>query len=126
MMNLMQENIKLNNLDQIVKADILNWGEKIENENSDLLKADIVIASDCIYLEIAFIPLFETFLELTQNPNTIIYLMYRKRRSADKRFFQIAKKKFEFIDVMDDPKREIYTRQGFKLFIVKRKIAAAK
>jgi predicted nicotinamide N-methyase len=115
MMNLMQENIKLNNLNHLVKADILNWGEETA------LSADIVLASDCIYLEIGFMPLIETFFALTTNPNTVIYLMYRKRRNADKRFFQMAKKKFEFIDILDDPKRDIYTRQGFKLFIVKRK-----
>jgi hypothetical protein len=33
----------------------------------------------------------------------------------------MAKKKFEFLEVMEDPKREEYTRQGMRLFIVKRK-----
>jgi predicted nicotinamide N-methyase len=89
--------------------------------DSQLLNADIVLASDCVYLEMAFIPLLETFLALTTNKDTIIYLMYRKRRNADKRFFQMAKKRFEFMDVMDDPRKDVYTRQGFRLFCIKRK-----
>lgn len=85
------------------------------------MDTDIILASDCIYIEAGFIPLIETFFALTTNKNAIIYLMYRKRRNADKRFFQMAKKKFEFVDIMDDPKRDEYTRRGFRLFTVKRK-----
>ncbi|KAI7871981.1 putative methyltransferase-domain-containing protein [Mucor mucedo] len=118
MMNLMQENTKLNNLGHLVKPKILNWGEEIDQE---FLEADVILASDCIYMEEAFIPLIETFFALTTNKNAIIYLMYRKRRNADKRFFQMAKKKFEFTDIMDDPNRDVYTRRGFRLFAVKRK-----
>ena len=118
MMHLMQENIVLNKLEHLVKASILNWGETI---SPDLLNADVILASDCIYLEIAFVPLIETFFSLTHNKETIIYLAYRKRRSADKRFFQMARKKFVFEDIMDDPKRDVYTRNGFRLFCVKRK-----
>jgi hypothetical protein len=94
-------------------------GEDIEDSVSN---TDVVIASDCIYLEVGFIPLIETFFSLTENKDTIIYLMYRKRRSADKRFFQMARKKFEFEDIMDDPNREKYIRDGFRLFTVKRKV----
>ncbi|KAI9261912.1 putative methyltransferase-domain-containing protein [Helicostylum pulchrum] len=120
MMNLMQENIKLNHLDALVKAKVLNWGEKIEQP--ELSNADVILASDCVYHEEAFPVLVDTFLSLTTNEKTIIYLAYRKRRNADKRFFQLAKKKFEFVEVMEDPKREGYTRQGMRLFIVKRKV----
>lgn len=94
-------------------------GEKIEKP--EIANADVIIASDCIYHEEAFPVLLDAFLSLTTNENTIIYLAYRKRRNADKRFFQMAKKKFEFIDIMEDPKREEYTRQGMRLFILKRK-----
>jgi hypothetical protein len=85
------------------------------------LNADIILASDCIYLEVAFIPLFETMLALTNKDTSVIYLTYRKRRNADKRFFQLARKKFILEDVMEDPKREEYTRKGFRLFCIKRK-----
>lgn len=92
-----------------------------EDVAESLLNTDVVLASDCIYLEVAFIPLIETFFSLTNNQNTVVYLMYRKRRSADKRFFQMARKKFEFEDILDDPNREKYARDGFRLFTVKRK-----
>ncbi|KAI9283214.1 putative methyltransferase-domain-containing protein [Sporodiniella umbellata] len=119
MMELMQQNIGLNKLDHLVSANLLNWGEKIPEE-SELLTADVILASECVYLEVCFIPLIETFLALSKK-DTIIYLAYRKRRKADKRFFQLARKKFEIEDVMDDPNREIYNKEGIRLFVLKRK-----
>ncbi|CAO0790811.1 unnamed protein product [Mucor circinelloides] len=120
MMGLMQENIKLNHLEQSVTADILNWGEVIP-DISQVLNADVILASDCIYLEMAFIPLLETFFALTNKPTSIIYLTYRKRRNADKLFFQAAKKKFIFKDVTEDPKMKVYMRDKMHLFSVTRK-----
>lgn len=134
----MQDNIVLNKLEGSVRAEILNWYVSITTYKCQLLlnfncfrgeeikdpevsNADVILASDCIYHESSFPILIDTFLSLTTNKNTIIYLAYRKRRNADKRFFQMAKKKFEFIDIMEDPKREEYSRQGMRLFIVKRK-----
>jgi hypothetical protein len=89
------------------------------------LNADIILASDCIYLEVTFVPLFETLLALTNKDTSVIYLANRKRRKADKRFFQLAKKKFILEDVMEDPKREEYSRMGCRLFCIKRKPIAA-
>ncbi|KAI8966969.1 nicotinamide N-methyltransferase-like protein, partial [Mycotypha africana] len=122
MMGLLKENITLNKLESTVKAEILNWGEDVP---SHMLDADVILASDCIYLEVAFIPLIETLFALTaQKPNeTVIYLAYRKRRSADKRFFQLAKKKFIFEEITDDPQRLEYQKQKLHLFIVRRKNA---
>lgn len=97
---------------------LFNRGEEIPNELSS--NVDVILASDCVYLEIAFIPLIETLLALSTK-DTLIYLAYKKRRKADKRFFQLAKKKFEFTEVMDDPKREEYNRQSLKLFVFKKK-----
>lgn len=118
MMSLMEQNIALNNVGHIVNAEILNWGEDVSESLSNI---DVVVASDCVYLEVAFIPLIETFFSLSHKEDSVIYLMYRKRRSADKRFFQMARKKFDIQDIMDDPKREEYVRNGFRLFKVKRK-----
>lgn len=120
MMDLMQENIKLNRLDHSVTADILNWGEEIPNL-SQVLDADVILASDCIYLEVAFIPLLETFFALTNKESSVIYLTYKKRRNADKLFFQAAKKKFIFKDVTEDPKMNNYKRDKLHLFSVTRK-----
>lgn len=119
-MGLMQENIKLNHLEQSVIADVLNWGEAIPNM-SQVLDADVILASDCIYLEVAFIPLLETFFALTNKPTSTIYLTYRKRRNADKLFFQAAKKKFIFKDITEDPMMKVYMRDKLHLFSVTRK-----
>lgn len=59
---------------------------------------DYVIASDCIYLEAAFIPLINTLLDLSNEQTTII-ISYQKRRKADKRFWNVAKKKFQIQQV---------------------------
>lgn len=86
-----------------------------------MLDADVILASDCIYLEIAFIPLIETLFALTEKDTAVIYLANRKRRKGDKRFFQLARKKFVFEEVLDDPLREEYKKQSIQLFCVKRK-----
>ncbi|KAI8367052.1 putative methyltransferase-domain-containing protein [Blakeslea trispora] len=118
MMKLMNENIQLNQLSS-VSATVLNWGEPILNPS--VLEADVIIASDCIYLEVAFVPLFETLLALTHKPDVVIYLSYRKRRKADKRFFQLARKKFVFETIQDDPRHAVYSKLGLHLFVVKRR-----
>jgi predicted nicotinamide N-methyase len=86
-----------------------------------VLNADIVLASDCVYLEIAFIPLIDTFFALTEKESAVIYLTYCKRRKADKKFFQLARKKFVFEEVVEDPKREEYRKKSIQLFRIKRK-----
>ncbi|KAI8639785.1 putative methyltransferase-domain-containing protein [Parasitella parasitica] len=120
MIGLMKENIKLNHLEHSATAEILNWGEAISN-HSQVLDADVILASDCIYLEIAFIPLLETFFALTNKPSSVIYLAYKKRRNADKLFFQAARKKFVFTEVTEDPKMKVYARDKSHLFCVTRK-----
>ncbi|CAO3644758.1 unnamed protein product [Cunninghamella echinulata] len=116
LIGLLEENIKLNELDHKVGASVLNWGEPND------LKVDIVLASDCVYLEIAFQPLVDTLVTLTDNNHDVqIYLSYRKRRKADKRFFQLLKKKFNIIDVIEDPERVNYSRQSLYLYKLERK-----
>lgn len=83
---------------RIHPIDLNDRGEEIPEE-SELLDVDIILASDCVYLEVAFIPLLETLLALAKK-DTVIYLAYKKRRKADKRFFQLARKKFELIEVL--------------------------
>lgn len=80
-----------------------------------------MLASDCVYLEIAFIPLIETFFALSEKDSAVIYLTYCKRRKADKKFFQLARKKFIFEEVLEDPRREEYKKKSIQLFIIKRK-----
>ncbi|KAI8088839.1 putative methyltransferase-domain-containing protein [Halteromyces radiatus] len=117
MMSLLHDNILLNQLQDKVSASVLNWGEPTDHT------VDIVFASDCVYLEVAFQPLVDTLVMLTENNNNVqIYMSYRKRRKADKRFFGLARKQFNIIDIMDDPERPVYSRQGLHLYRLERKI----
>ncbi|KAJ8658874.1 hypothetical protein O0I10_005256 [Lichtheimia ornata] len=117
MMHLMSQNITLNKLDGRVQAKILDWGEPI---SSDIPVPDVILASDCVYLEVAYQPLIDTLVALS-NKDTDIYMSYRKRRRANKRFFQMARKKFHLIEVTEDPKREQYTKDGLRLYLMKKK-----
>ena len=62
------------------------------------MKSDVILLSDCVYLETAFMPLIET-LSIMSNKDTVIWFAYCKRRKADKRFFTMVKKKFDLIEV---------------------------
>ncbi|CAO3613994.1 unnamed protein product [Cunninghamella blakesleeana] len=116
LIGLLEENIQLNQLESKVGASVLNWGEPTD------LNVDIVLASDCVYLEIAFQPLIDTFMTLTDNNHDVqIYLSYRKRRKADKRFFHMLKKKFNIVDIVEDPDRVNYSRQNLHLYKLERK-----
>jgi hypothetical protein len=59
---------------------------------------DYIIASDCIYLEVAFEPLVQALWELS-GENTVTIVGYQKRRKADKRFWKFAQKKFDVTKV---------------------------
>ncbi|KAH8553099.1 putative methyltransferase-domain-containing protein [Umbelopsis sp. PMI_123] len=105
MLSLMEANINSNELGKIVKAKVLDWGVELPQWLTEM--PDIIIASDCVYLEIAFQPLIESLL-LLSNENTEIYLCYKRRRKADKRFFTLAKKKFIITEVNFTALRNLY------------------
>ncbi|KAI9312864.1 nicotinamide N-methyltransferase-like protein [Dichotomocladium elegans] len=117
MMHLMEQNIKLNNLRELVEASVLDWGVPLP---PDAQLPDVILASDCVYLEAAFKPLLDTLVDLSTK-DTVIYMSYRKRRRADRRFFQMARKKFDLVEILDDPKRETYYRDNLKIFLMKKK-----
>ncbi|KAG0172536.1 hypothetical protein DFQ28_010609 [Apophysomyces sp. BC1034] len=119
MLGLMHENIRLNQLSESVQAGILDWGEPLPDDANYI--PDVILASDCVYLEVAFQPLLDTLMMLADQ-KTDIYLSYRKRRKADKRFFQLARKKFVITEIRGDhPKQEIYGKQGLHLYLFKKK-----
>ncbi|OAD79887.1 hypothetical protein PHYBLDRAFT_105709 [Phycomyces blakesleeanus NRRL 1555(-)] len=118
MMELMKQNILLNGLERKVDAQILDWGTPLPESIMPL--SDVILASDCVYLEIAFQPLVDT-LVLLSTKETVIYLSYMKRRNADKRFFQMLRKKFILKEIEDDPKREVYSRKGLHLYLLTKK-----
>lgn len=57
MIPLMNQNIELNNLQDKVVAEVLDWGEELP-EFLEGQPVDLVLAADCVYLESAF-PLLE-------------------------------------------------------------------
>ncbi|CAM0143178.1 Protein-lysine N-methyltransferase efm6 [Umbelopsis sp. WA50703] len=118
MLALMENNIITNGLNDIVSAKILDWGTSLPVWMNE--KPDVIIASDCVYLEIAFQPLIDTLVMLS-NEKTEIYLCYKRRRKADKRFFMLARKKFTLTEVLEDPNRPDYERLGIHLYLLKRK-----
>ncbi|KAI9026440.1 putative methyltransferase-domain-containing protein [Phycomyces nitens] len=118
MMELMKQNIILNGLEEKVDTQLLDWGTPLPDHILPL--PDVILASDCVYLEIAFQPLVDTLLLLSKK-ETVIYLSYMKRRNADKRFFQLIRKKFILKEVEDDPKRAVYSRRGLHLYLLTKK-----
>ncbi|TEB35388.1 hypothetical protein FA13DRAFT_1788037 [Coprinellus micaceus] len=75
---------------------------------------DIILAADCVYFEPAFPLLVETLDELSGTSTEILFC-YKKRRKADKRFFNMLKKRFRWEEVMDDPNREFYNKEAITL-----------
>ncbi|KAJ5745539.1 hypothetical protein N7520_010721 [Penicillium odoratum] len=116
MFTLMNDNIKLNHLESIVTASILNWGEPIpENIPS---KPDVILAADCVYFEPAF-PLLISTLQDLLGPDSVCYFCFKRRRRADLRFMRMAKKIFEVVEVRDDPNTPSYNRDNIFLFTIR-------
>ncbi|PWN51285.1 hypothetical protein IE53DRAFT_342602 [Violaceomyces palustris] len=121
MLQLMRDNLALNQpLPDECIVEELNWGEPIPASVPP--KPDILLLADCVYLEVAFQPLVDTMAELSDKETEILFC-YQKRRKADKRFFTLLKKKFNFEDVEDDDpvRTEVYRRQGTQLLRVFKK-----
>jgi len=111
MLELMRQNIALNDLSpSLVEASILDWGSPL----AEYQPPDILLAADCVYFEPAFPLLLQTMTELI-GPNTTCYFCFKKRRRADLRFVKDAKKVFFIEDVVDDPDREKWSREGLFL-----------
>jgi len=109
---IMSRNVEMNNLSHRVFVTELNWGEPLP---SDLPRFDIVLAADCVYFEPAFPLLVQTLDELAARGDPEILFCYKKRRKADKRFFTMLKKKFNWTEVDDDPDKEKYNRDAISL-----------
>jgi len=118
MLELMEANVKLNKLESRFEVKELNWGEPTRDVIPYI--PDIILASDCIYLEAAFEPLVATLADVA-GPDTTILLSYRKRRKADKRFFNILRKRFEFVEIKDDPNYPVYSREQLFIYCLTKK-----
>lgn len=121
---LMEKNIDLNIVGTDVVAKELWWGEPLpiefvpsSNASINTQNIDLILAADCVYLEKTFPLLEKTLLDLTEGTNPPMILMsYRKRRKADKHFFQKIKKNFDVITVREFEKYDIYLKQRTHLF----------
>ncbi|KAG8700289.1 hypothetical protein FRC08_004784 [Ceratobasidium sp. 394] len=120
LMGIMGANVKLNGLQDRVRASVLNWGEELSSDLPDAVS--LVLAADCVYAEPAFPLLVSTLKDLDDKYGAPeILFCYKKRRKADKRFFGLLKKYFTWAEVEDDPERDTYSREAITLLQLKRK-----
>ncbi|KAH6891397.1 putative methyltransferase-domain-containing protein [Thelonectria olida] len=115
MLELMQHNIKLNQLERKAQAMILNWGEPLPAAVLEQ-KPDVILAGECVYFEPAFPLLMATLKDLLElNPAAVVYFCFKKRRRADMNFVKMAKKAFLVEEIFDED-RPVFQRQGLFLF----------
>jgi len=115
---LMEKNVALNALEGQVTAAELDWAKPVPRE---MARPDLILAADCVYFEPAFALLVDTLDALTSDPATEVLFCYKKRRKADKRFFALLKKKFDWAHVDDDPEEATYSRDTIYLYKVWKK-----
>lgn len=108
---IMQRNVQMNGLTDNVYVAKLDWGVPAP---PSIPKPDVILAADCVYYEPAFPLLVETLDELSDTSTDILFC-YKKRRKADKRFFNMLKKKFKWEEVMDDPNKVFYNKEAITL-----------
>lgn len=118
MLSLMSRNLSLNAPSLLDPCHIaeLNWGI-LPLPTTVPSKPDVLLLADCVYLEVAFQPLVDTMVAMSTKETEILFC-YMKRRKADKRFFTLLRKRFEFVDVEDDDevRTEAYRRQGLRFY----------
>ncbi|KAG5361489.1 Protein-lysine N-methyltransferase EFM6 [Yarrowia sp. C11] len=119
MIPLMNQNIELNNLQDKVVAEVLDWGEELPSflEGQPV---DLVLAADCVYLESAFPLLEKTLIDLS-NKDTKILMSYKKRRKADSRFFKSVKKHFTIVEISDFEEHARFKKDGVTLMELQKK-----
>jgi predicted nicotinamide N-methyase len=119
LLDIMQKNVVINGLEDRVSVLELNWGDPLPAVLP--ARIDMILAADCVYFEPAFPLLVQTLCDLcecrdseTTNPPEILFC-YKKRRKADKRFFSLLKKHFDYPHVSDDPDQGVYSRDSISL-----------
>lgn len=116
---LLVENISLNfPNDNRIRGQELVWGSDVKDWGINLSKINIVFGADVVYEEKCFSSLKETLDAIAGlNNNTIFFLAYVRRRRAEKKFWNMIKKRFIVQTVIDDPDRDLYCNS--KLNIVR-------
>ncbi|KAI9015447.1 putative methyltransferase-domain-containing protein [Hyaloraphidium curvatum] len=133
---LVEHNVRLNldpaEADRVTAAP-LHWGEPLPAAIRSRLPFDLILLSDCIYLESLFDILVDTLCDLTDpvaeeaangrssRSGTEIWIAYKKRRKADKRFWAKLGKKFEYREVEPFPGMDAFRKDSLFLYRVRRK-----
>lgn len=97
---LMRENTRLNGMQPALDNGTLAvlelpWGAPFSGFLQDLMPVDVVLISDCVYLESCFDLLLDTIDRLLTTPETVAIMSYKRRRRAEKRFFLQLRKRFD-------------------------------
>lgn len=120
MLSLMEQNVKLNDLESRVTPLVLNWGEPLPDILSSQ-PATHILAADCVYFEPAFPLLIQTLTELlTACPEAVVYFCFKKRRRADLQFMKSAKKLF-LIEELEDEDKPVWSREGLFMYTFRSK-----
>lgn len=115
MIPLMNRNIVLNNLtSQQIRASTYDWGSSARPAELPA-QANVILAADCVYFEPAFPLLLKTLEDLLESEQTTCYFCFKRRRRADMQFLKAAKKRFEVVDVPNDPDEAIWRRENIYL-----------
>jgi predicted nicotinamide N-methyase len=108
---LLRENVSSNfPNDPRIECQKLVWGTDPSDWGLDLEKFNVVFGADVVYDERCFNALKETLSAIAdRNENALLFIAYVKRRRAEKRFWNIMKKKFKVQTVIiNDPDRHLY------------------
>ncbi|KAK9249310.1 putative methyltransferase-domain-containing protein [Lipomyces tetrasporus] len=119
MLSLMEDNIELNQLEETVSAEVLDWGTDLPDNYINPCP-DVILAADCVYFEPAFPLLEKTLLDLTGD-NTLVLMSYKRRRKADNRFFQSIKRSFRIEEIKDYDEYKEFSRNTVFLYRLIRK-----
>ncbi|KAK9353007.1 putative methyltransferase-domain-containing protein [Lipomyces doorenjongii] len=119
MLSLMADNIQLNDLQGTVSAEVLDWGTDLPDHFATPFP-DVILAADCVYFEPSF-PLLEKTLLAMAGDNTLVLMSYKRRRKADKRFFQSIKKNFRIEEIKDYEEYKDFSRDTVFLYRLVRK-----
>lgn len=113
-----------------VSAKALHWGDPLSDDIRSKLPYDLILLADCVYLESLFDILVSSLCDLTEHElqneppegakKTEIWIAYKKRRKADKRFWTKLGKKFEYKEVTDFAAMEGFKKGSLYLYRVTR------
>ncbi|KAF9263672.1 hypothetical protein L218DRAFT_327844 [Marasmius fiardii PR-910] len=117
LLHMMRHNVSMNNLDFKCTVAELDWGTPIP---ASIPRPDLILAADCVYFEPAFPLLVQTLCDLAGDTTEVLFC-YKKRRKADRRFFTVLRKKFDWTQVSDDPNRPIYERDSIDLLRISKR-----